>query len=298
MRFATLCLSLMTVAIVTGHAQNSRTIPPPPPEKIDWSDSSDIFDMESPSWTNLSKAKPTFTLWGGTTAMRRDGIASIEGNTSFGLDLGTTYRRDLAEKTQSSSFDGVYVWYAMAKDQPQPPVSHTADVWRFGFSSDKGYGYQLGETMAVNFYAGSSVLSWNVVNTKGLTADSLQNLALQEFDGSVRFGGSSQAGIGLQVSKGVELRGSYDWTQVYPRHLFWFWAGSGVIEGVSDGIARAFVDAIGKSSPAAKPIMHFVLRNAVAMGFKGLRQHQMNWPFDTVAPLNMQTWRVSIVVTF
>jgi hypothetical protein len=152
--------------------------------------------------------------------------------------------------------------------------------------------------MAVNFYAGTSVLSWNVVNSRGLTNDSLQNLALQEFDGSLRFGASAQAGIGIQLTKGVELRGSYDWSQVYPRHLFWFWAGSGAIEAFADGAAEMFVKAVGKSSPIARPIMHFLLRNAVSMGFKGLRQHQMNWPFETVAPLNLQTWRISLAVTF
>lgn len=292
-RLATLPLFLVVLCVTSVHAQ--KTLPPP---KIDWSDSSDVFDMDTPSWMTLSKANPQMELWGGPSTLRRDGAAKIEDNLSFGLTLGTVRTREREEKTVYTSSDGVYVWYAMAKDQPQPPVTQTADIWRFGFNSTKGYGYQIGETMGVNFYAGSSVLSWSVVNPKSTVADSLQNLALQEFDGSVRFGAAAQAGLGLQLTKNIELRGSYDWSQIYSRHLFWFWAGSGVIEGVADGIATAFVKAVGRSSPAAAPIMYFVLKNAVSMGFAGLRQHQMNWPFETVAPLNIQTWRVSAVITF
>jgi len=293
-RLATLPVFLLLVAFTSVQAQKTL----PPPAKIDWTDSSDVLDMDTPTWMKLSSVKPQMELWGGPSTLRRDGTAPLEGSTSFGITLGSVRSRQRDEKTAYSSNDGVYLWYAMAKDQPQPPVTLTTDVWRFGFVSTKGFGYELNENMAVNFYAGSSALSWSIVNPKSNVADSLQNLALREFEGSVRFGAAAQAGIGLQLTKNIELRGSYDWTQIYPRHLFWFWAGSGAIEGVADALAMAFVKAVGRSSPAAAPIMYFVLKNAVSMGFAGLRQHQMNWPFETVAPMNIQTWRISGVFTF
>jgi len=292
-RLATLPLFLVVLVVSSMQAQTTLT-----PPKVDWTDSSDVFDMDTPTWMTFSQVKPQMELWGGPTSMRRNGTAPLEDNLSFGLTLGTLRIREHPEKTVFSSSVGVFLRYAMAKDQPLPPLTQTADIWSFGFSGTNGYGYELSESMAVNFYAGGSAVSWSFVNPRSMVADSLQNLALQEFAGSVRFGASAQAGIGLQLTKNIELRGSYDWSQIYARHLFWYWAGSGLIEGVAGGIATAFAKAVGRSSPAVAPIIYFVLKNAVSMGFAGLRQHQMNWPFETVAPLNMQTWRVSAVITF
>ena len=78
----------------------------------------------------------------------------------------------------------------------------------------------------------------------------------------------------------------------------WKWAGSAVIEGVADGLASWFVRAVGKNSPGALPIMHFILRNGVAMGFKALRSSKMNWPFTSAPPLNFMTYSIGVNVVF
>ncbi len=106
------------------------------------------------------------------------------------------------------------------------------------------------------------------------------------------------ADIDFRFSEPVSLVVRYDWTQIYPRHMFWYWGLSLMIEGVSSGLMSAFINTIGKSSPVALPIMNFILQNGVAMGFKALRMNKMNWPFDTEAPLNVMTYSVGVNVHF
>ena len=75
--------------------------------------------------------------------------------------------------------------------------------------------------------------------------------------------------------------------------------GSEIIEGAADGIAGMVArTTFGRSSPKSLPIFNFILRNAVAYGFKELRREKMNWPFDTAAPLNITSWNVGLSVSF
>ena len=80
--------------------------------------------------------------------------------------------------------------------------------------------------------------------------------------------------------------------------MFWFWGLSQVIEGIASGGMNIFINAIGRSSPAAVPVMHFILQNGLSLGFKALRMNKMNWPFDTEAPLNVMSYTVGIGIHF
>ncbi|MCX6139269.1 MAG: hypothetical protein NTX15_00280 [Candidatus Kapabacteria bacterium] len=115
---------------------------------------------------------------------------------------------------------------------------------------------------------------------------------------ALRFGEAMRPSLSWRIAEPISLRVGYEWSQVYPRHMFWYWALSQTIEGIADAAATYLAREIGKSSPAAMPIMYFLLKNGVAAGFKALRMNQMNWPFTTVAPLNIYTWNVGVAVHF
>jgi hypothetical protein len=107
-----------------------------------------------------------------------------------------------------------------------------------------------------------------------------------------------RAGVDLRLGM-FTVNAAYTWDQVYPRHLFWKWAGTSVIEGIASGLVDAFVKAIGNSSPKAVPVMNFVLRNGLAYGFKSLRKSNMTWPFGAdTPPLNIETFSVGATVSF
>lgn len=189
--------------------------------------------------------------------------------------------------TQTSTFDGV------------PLAAHTSvDLLMFGSIDESGYGYALGENSSLRFLVCDNS-TWTSVKAKTYAAmDTAGWQQVRDVTGSIRFGSTMAPTIEWKLGSTLSLRASYSWTQVLPRHMFWYWAGSELIEGVADGIAGAVIKSFGRSSTASLPVMNFILRNAVAYGFKELRREKMNWPFNTVAPLNITSWNVGLAVTF
>jgi len=80
--------------------------------------------------------------------------------------------------------------------------------------------------------------------------------------------------------------------------LFWKWAGSAVIEEVANGLLDVFIKEIFRSSPAAGPIVNFLLKNGLSYGIYELRQEKMNWPFSSAPPLAFDSFRFGITFTW
>jgi hypothetical protein len=234
----------------------------------------------------------------GNARIALDGVPSVENDLTFGVDLGFTRDRQLVNSSVFyQSNRGLYLKYHMAPDPV--PGSYTSDVWRFGAQASESYGYSFssGEPEGIYFDNSNAPLSWYSIVNKG-SVDSFSNEKLARFEDALRFGEASVASISLRATDNISLNAGFEWAQAYERHMFWYWAGSQILEGIGDKLAEFFVGAIKKSSPSAAPIMHFILRNGVALGFKALRQHQMNWPFTTVAPMNFTTYRIGATIIF
>lgn len=189
--------------------------------------------------------------------------------------------------TLDSSFDGV------------PFAAHTSmNTLVFGLIDESGYGYSLGENSSLRFLV-SDHSTWTSVKPQTYASmDTAGWQQVRDFVGTLRYGSTMAPTIEWKVGSALSLRASYTWTQVLPRHMFWYWAGSEIIEGAADGIAGMVARSFGRSSAKSLPVFNFILRNAVAYGFKELRREKMNWPFDTAAPLNITSWNVGLSVTF
>jgi hypothetical protein len=96
----------------------------------------------------------------------------------------------------------------------------------------------------------------------------------------------------------LAIDASYERSIVYPRHLFWKWGMGMIIEGAGQGLVNLFVEKILDSSPLAAPIVNFLLKNALSYGIYELRQDKMNWPFETVAPLAFDQFKIGISIVF
>ena len=121
---------------------------------------------------------------------------------------------------------------------------------------------------------------------------------LDRFEDGVRFGTSSEGGLKIVATSLVTLEVGYERTVVFERHLFWKWAGSGIIEAASQGLLDVFIKEIMKSSPAAGPVVYFVLKSALGYGIYELRQDKMNWPFKSSAPLSFDSFKFGLTFTF
>ena len=277
---------LMVACTTTMFAQDAEA---------DSSASNDAFDMSM----GFTTSQPFFRPLGGITSWSLQDASDIENSITFGAVLGFESTKNIPNSSiAKNQANGLYVTYHSAGDVND--ATYALQAWRFGFSSSESYGYRFSNDGEAGIYLGSTKapLSWYSVSVEGVPTNPSGLAAISRFPDALRFGEAATANVDIRVAGPVSVNLGYEWAQVYERHLFWYWGLSSIIEGLADGAAGWFTRSIGKSSPAALPVMHFILRNAIAMGFKALRMEQMNWPFTTVAPLNIQTINLGVNVVF
>jgi len=176
-----------------------------------------------------------------------------------------------------------------------------SEMWRFGFGRLSGYGYKLGESAAIIPYY-SYTLNWSNIDFKlpddlTLVPDQDQQI-LNLYDKSFRFGTSSEGGVRIKIIDNLMLDAGYERSIVFQRHLFWKWAGSAVIEAAAQGLLDGFISKVFESTPAAGPIVNFLLKNALAYGIYELRQEKMNWPFSSEAPIAYDQFKFGVTFVF
>ena len=176
-----------------------------------------------------------------------------------------------------------------------------SNMWRFGHGNSSGYGYKLSENAAIIPYY-TYTLNWSNIDFKDADIRTFapvpDNDILNLYDGSFRFGTSSEGGVRIKVIKNLMLDAGYERSIVFQRHLFWKWAGSGLIEAAAQGLLDTFISSVFKSSPAAGPIVNFLLKNGLAYGIYELRQKKMNWPFKSEAPISYDQFKFGVTVVF
>jgi len=176
-----------------------------------------------------------------------------------------------------------------------------SDMWRFGVGWSSGYGYKLGENSAIIPYY-SYTLNWSNIDFKypdelTLVPDpDIEKLNL--YDESFRFGTSSEGGVRVKLIENLMLDAGYERSIVFQRHLFWKWAGSALIEVAAQGLLDSFIKEVFKSSPAAGPVVNFLLKNALSYGIYELRQDEMNWPFGGEAPIAYDQFKFGVTLVF
>lgn len=176
---------------------------------------------------------------------------------------------------------------------------YKSDTWMAGFGTFDGYGYQAGGLVIIP-YNGDSFI-WTKFNSADLSPETENVIAekpLLRFNNAIRFGTASEAGIRLQPLPFLSVNAAFETNVVFPRHLFWKHLISGLIELGSQSVADKFVEKIMDSSPAAGPIVSFVLKTGISYGFYKLKQEKMNWPFKTETPLTFENFKIGMSFTF
>lgn len=175
-----------------------------------------------------------------------------------------------------------------------------SNVWRVGLASLNGYGYRLSTDSPgpAVILSHSNGLTWSNIDIDRPAIIPPNGFPPDRFDDAIRFGGMTEAEVMVQFSSSIAVNASFERSIIYERHLFWKWLGSVIIEGATQGLVDRFVDRILDSSPTAAPIVNFLLKNGLAYGVYELRKSDMNWPFDTAAPLHYDTFKVGITFFF
>jgi hypothetical protein len=216
------------------------------------------------------------------------------------LKLGYTNIRPskYSENILKYKFNHIFLSNFFTKSKGVNSLSNDArtDMWRFGFGWAAGYGYDLGESSIIPYH--STSLSWSRVKFKNAPLSLGDAQIADRYNEAFRFGSSAEAGIRFKVIPLISLDVSYERSIIFERHLFWKWAGSGIIEAASQGMLDHFIGKIGKSSPMALPIVSVILKSALSYGIYELRQEKMNWPFNSAPPMSYDQWKVGASFNF
>ncbi len=175
--------------------------------------------------------------------------------------------------------------------------SYNTDLWREGFGWASGYGYKINDSFNIIPYYDYAV-DWSQLNMNSTLTDMNDKRITDLYNNSIRFGTSTEAGIKINLTPNIQIGAGYERSIIFPRHIFWKWAGSVVIEAAGQGAVNNFVEHIMDVSPLSVPIVNFVLKNAVSYAMYELRKDKMNWPFDSAAPLTYDQFRAGITIIF
>lgn len=269
------------------------------PSSAQWDEEEDFW-KDVKIWTGR---RPLIDLSYGTLRQTLPGLVQETGRRgSVELRLGSS-RMDPLDgyspvlKHRESSLGVAMISTDLASD-PAPPALGTTS-WRVNAWRSDGYGYALNDGAdAVLLLGAGGALSWTrlAVDDSILSPPDRELLGL--WDGAFRFGSSMEARVGLQVAPLLTIHGGFERSLVYRRHLFGKWLGSAALEGIAGWGLDRFLERIEKAAPEALPVVHFVLKNALAYGFSQLRREKMNWPFASEAPLVDEGFRAGITFVF
>ena len=171
-----------------------------------------------------------------------------------------------------------------------------AEFLRIAFDGASGYGYRY-RASALTPYHG-----WGFCATQLTVDEPLENADDQAlidlYHDEFRFGSKMEGGVRLRLGPMIELSAGYERAAIFRRWLVWKWFLSAGLEYSSQGMLDEFIDEIRARAPKAVPIVNFVLKNALSYAWYELRTDEMNWPFDTEAPLMLDTYKVGVSLVF
>ncbi|HEX9253705.1 MAG TPA: hypothetical protein VF870_15775 [Ignavibacteriaceae bacterium] len=276
--------------------------------KDDWEWHWDDMD----DWENwvvdygFKKSRPAISLQYGLAEMSRTDIQSQFVDPAL-LELKLGYIKERSAWQTDNIIKHSYKYLYLSNESNKLAGKEAtgteieSDMWRFGVGWSSGYGYKLGENAAIIPYY-SYTLNWSNINF--MDSDVLTLVPdpdvekLNLYDESFRFGTSAEGGVRVKLIENLMLDAGYERSIVFQRHLFWKWAGSALIEVAAQGLLDSFINEVFKSSPAAGPVVNFLLKNALAYGIYELRQEKMNWPFPSEPPIAYDQFKFGMTFVF
>lgn len=172
-----------------------------------------------------------------------------------------------------------------------------SELTRFGFGNRLGYGYGW-NVMRLDLYNQNS-LNWTKVLPIGY--DDMAPDAQAVFDRygtSYRFGQLMEAGVKVSLVRSISVSAGVEGAVIFPRTVFWPWLGSAMIYSGTQGALQFFSEQIVNSSPVIGPLLFFVLKSGVSLGYYMMMREDMNWPFESETPLTVESAKLGASITF
>jgi len=284
-------------------------------EKEDEEESRYYEDEDEFSWNDWSKhGRFGFRLHGTPFMELSYGLSRPEHklfDTKFN-DIGLAEiklgYRDLTEGSRSfiTRLNEHYLFASMIKKDlasvNNKLGNYNAEFLRFGIANTEAIGYNFGDEFAILPYH-TSGLTWT--SLRKIEYNGIRPLLITPDDeyinwvgDSFRFGTVREGGVKFELLNTFSINAGYEASVIFPRTLFWYWAGSALIEEAGMGILDNFIRKVFRSSPSVGPIVNFILKNAYSYAYHLLKKQDMNWPFDTGAPMTIESVKIGVTFGF
>ncbi len=268
-----------------------------------------VNQLKSKDTSEVSIKRPFVDLIYGESQISRNGMTGgISDVTIYGISIGLKKEKEHKESKDIIVQDKTGLHFSLGRSPetgksdstywsiPVGP-SNTMEFWSLGSINGSAYGYKFGENAIILNVEDNA--TWNSFSPRSF--DIMQNPTdwqyMRDMDGTMRLGSSMTSSIECRLGNTLTLNGGYTWNQVLPRHMFWYWLGSEVIEGLAGAAIDNVIANFGNISPKSLPVMHFILKSALLYGVKELRRTHMNWPFETATPMNITYWNIGVGLT-
>ncbi len=172
-----------------------------------------------------------------------------------------------------------------------------SEITRFGFGNRLGYGYG-GKGLKFEMYNQNS-LNWSRILPIGYDTMAPEVQAVfDRYEDKFRFGQLMEAGAKVRVFRSLAVSAGVEGAVVFPRHIFWPWLGSAMLYSGVQGGLQFFSEQIVEVSPVIGPVLHFLLKSGVSLGYYMLLRDDMHWPFEYETPLTVESFKLGAAITF
>jgi hypothetical protein len=248
--------------------------------------------------------KPSIELSYGTSDIKSPSlITSFSKAGMMELKMGVTnqWRNYLNRNVVNHSFR--YILLSTASSDlnydKNNQVGLKSDMWRFGVGKRSGTGFNF-QSFSILPYNSNSYI-WSRVNINEATLATLPQSdisVLSDFNKDFRFGTSNEIGINVKATKLIGLDFKYERSLIFPRHLFAKHMISLLVEEGGYLVIDGFVHNVMRRTPVGGAIVGFVLKGGYSYAMSQLRTGSMNWPFDTTAPLDYDSFKLGMSFNF
>ncbi len=217
------------------------------------------------------------------------------------IDVKLGYFRSKPESETPPGLDDKFVTFTYSASdlfgRSIGPAEVGSTMIRFGIGTRGGYALDFGSSYLYPYHQTS--LLWTKLTTqRPADLSAADTDILNRYEGSFRFGASTEGGIAFGIGEVVSLRLGYEAAVVYPRHVFWPWVGSFGIAAIGMGALTHFAWNIVEASPTLGPFIYALLRAGLAYGYYLTVRDNQYWPFDSETPLTTEAVKFGFTFTF
>lgn len=244
--------------------------------------------------------KPTISLYYGLSKNSLKNLNRSFAKPNF-AEIKLGYTSEEVEYEQANILKYDYNYFSVtniSNDLGKKSTSDkiNTDLWRIGLGWEDGYGYKRGKSAFLTY--NSFGFGWSRLKVKDSVLKPSDKALLSLYDGSFRFGTRTEGGVKIQFIPNLVLDAGFERAIVFPRFLFWKSVGSILLEATAQWMLDEFIDKIMDSSPAAVPVVSFLLKNGLSYTAYELRKEKMNYPFKSTAPLFTDSFKFGLTFIF